>query len=94
MISEEEVSRVALLARLSLSSEETKKLAEQLSSVLKHFEHVSSVNTAGVEPMVTPSDIEEFWREDKSVNWENAEAAMKNAPATVGNLFKVPPVVG
>ena len=94
MISEQEVSRVALLARLSLSAEETTKLTQQLSTVLKHFEHVSKVDTTGVEPMVTPSEIEEFWREDKSVSWESAEAAMKNAPQAVGNLFKVPPVVG
>ena len=94
MISEEEVSRVALLARISLTADETKLLAAQLSSVLKHFEHVSKVNTEGVEPLVTPTDIEEFWREDKTVNWESSEAAMKNAPEAVGNLFKVPPVVG
>ena len=94
MISEEDVSRVALLARLSISGDEAKRLAEQLTSVLKHFEHVSKVNTAGVEPLVTPTDIEEFWREDKVENWESAEAAMKNAPEALGNLFKVPPVVG
>lgn len=95
MISEEEVSRVAYLARLSLSAEEVKKLAEQLSSVLKHFEHVSKINTEGVEPLVTPTDIEPFWREDKVDDLAAAsEAAMQNAPESVGNLFKVPPVVG
>lgn len=95
MISEDEVSRVAHLARLSLSSEEIKKLAEQLSTVLKHFEHVSKINTDGIEPLVTPTDIEPFWREDKVVDATGAsEAAMQNAPESVGNLFKVPPVVG
>jgi len=95
MISEAEVSRVALLARLSLSADETKKLAEQLSQVLKHFEHVSKIKTDGIEPLVTPTDIEEFWREDKVVPVAHAsEAAMQNAPEAVGNLFKVPPVVG
>ncbi len=94
MISEEQVSHTAYLARLSLTPEETKLLAQQLSSVLKHFEQVSKVPTDGVEPLVTPTDIEEFWREDKAQAWESAEAAMRNAPETVGNLFKVPPVVG
>jgi aspartyl-tRNA(Asn)/glutamyl-tRNA(Gln) amidotransferase subunit C len=94
MISEEQVARVAHLARLSLSPEETKLLAQQLSSVLKHFEHVSRVNTDGVEPLVTPTDIEEFWREDKAQGWETPEVAVQNAPEAVGNLFKVPPVVG
>lgn len=95
MISEEEVSRVALLARLSIGPDEVKKLSDQLSTVLKHFEHISKINTEGIEPLVTPTDIEQFWREDKAEQWQGAsESAMKNAPETVGNLFKVPPVVG
>jgi aspartyl-tRNA(Asn)/glutamyl-tRNA(Gln) amidotransferase subunit C len=94
MISEQEVVHVAHLARLSTTPEETKLLAHQLSSVLKHFEKVSKVNTEGVEPLVTPTDMEGFWREDKVEVWESVEAAMHNAPETVGNLFKVPPVVG
>lgn len=94
MISEDEVTRVAHLARLSLNAEETKQLAAQLSSVLGHFEHVSKVKTDGVEPLITPTDVEPVWREDKAKGWDNAEAAMQNAPEAVGNLFKVPPVVG
>jgi len=94
MISEDEVARVALLARLSLSGEEAKQLASQLSSVLGHFEHVSQVNTEGVEPLVTPTDIKAFWREDRVEGWKSADEAMVNAPESVGNLFKVPPVVG
>lgn len=94
MISEDDVARVALLARLSITPEETKQLASQLSSVLGHFEHVSKVNTEGVEPMVTPTDVEAFWREDVVHGWKSADEAMANAPESVGNLFKVPPVVG
>lgn len=94
MISEDEVARVAHLARLSLTAEETKKLATQLSSVLGHFEHVAKVDTTGVEPLVTPTDMKHVWRPDEAKTWESAEAAMKNAPEAVGNLFKVPPVVG
>jgi aspartyl-tRNA(Asn)/glutamyl-tRNA(Gln) amidotransferase subunit C len=95
MISEAEVSRVAHLARLSLTTDEIKQLAEQLTSVLKHFEHVSKINTEGIEPLATPTDIEQFWREDKAEQIKGAsEFAMQNAPESVGNLFKVPPVVG
>lgn len=94
MISAEDVSRVALLARLSLTGQETHALANQLSSILQHFETVSRIDTTGVEPLVTPTDVMEFWRDDRVLNWESAEVAMKNAPEAVGNLFKVPPVVG
>lgn len=95
MISEDEVARVAFLARLSLTSAETKALAKELSSILGAFEHVSKIDTANVEPLVTPSDMEAVWREDQVKTWEGAsEKAMENAPESVGNLFKVPPVVG
>lgn len=94
MISEDQVNRVAHLARLSLTAAEIKELAQQLSHVLKHFEHVSKVDTAGVEPLVTPTDMEAFWRDDKAEAWESPEVATANAPETMGNLFKVPPVVG
>jgi len=94
MISPDEVTRVALLARLSLTDEETKQMAEQLTQVLAAFEKVSAVDTGGVEPLVTPTDVEPHWRADVTVPWESPAVAMANAPEVVGNLFKVPPVVG
>lgn len=94
MISEEDVKKVGHLARISLTPEEIKALSAQLSQVLKHFEQVSQIDTKGVEPLVTPTDMEAFWREDVAQSWESAEVALQNAPESVGNLFKVPPVVG
>jgi aspartyl-tRNA(Asn)/glutamyl-tRNA(Gln) amidotransferase subunit C len=94
MISEAEVARVALLARVSLTPDETKQLAEQLSSILGAFESVSKIDTTGVEPLVTPVDIEPRWRDDVARTWETPAVAVANAPAVAGNLFQVPPVVG
>lgn len=94
MISEAEVARVALLARLSLTPEETKQMAAQLSMILAAFEKVEKIDTTGVEPLVTPTDVDNVWRADVERTWESPEVAMKNAPEAVGNLFKVPPVVG
>lgn len=94
MISVDEVTRVAHLARLSINADEAKQLATQLSQVLGHFEHVSKVNTDGVEPMVTPTDVEGYWREDEVKVSTTVADALANAPEAVGNLFKVPPVVG
>lgn len=94
MISAKDVARVAQLARLSLSESETESLAEQLSFVLKHFEQVAKVETTGIAPLVTPTEIAIHLREDKQTTWPNVEKALQNAPETVGNLFKVPPVVG
>lgn len=94
MLSEDEVARVAYLARLSITADETRQLAQQLSTILSAFERIAKVDTAGIEPLVTPTDVHGFWRTDEVLPWEGAEAALGNAPETVGNLFKVPPVVG
>jgi aspartyl-tRNA(Asn)/glutamyl-tRNA(Gln) amidotransferase subunit C len=94
MIDQKTIQHMAKLARLQLNDEQAKKYSEQMSTILNHFEQISQVNTQGVEPMITPSEIENFWREDEVIKENSAEDMLKNAPARTGNLFKVPPVVG
>lgn len=93
MIDPKEVERVAGLARLQLTAEEIKLYSEKLSAVLGYFEELKAVPTDGVEPLVTPTEIEDHFREDEHVAEMSPEEALKNAPAKSGNLFKVPPVV-
>lgn len=89
-----DVKKVATLARLTLTEEEEARYQKQLSAVFKYFEEIAQIKTDGVEPMVTPSDIEQHWREDKVKDVLSPEEALANAPEKSGNLFKVPPVVG
>jgi len=88
-----DVKKVAELARLKISDTEEQDYKNQLTAILKHFELLEAVNTDGIEPMVTPSDIELSYRADESVNWEGSEKAIDQAPDKAGRLFKVPPVV-
>lgn len=93
MIGEKEVERIATLARLSLTEQETKTFARQLSSILEHFKQIAKIDTQGVEPLVTPTEMPQNLRADKSEQWAATSEALKNAPEKSGNLFKVPPVV-
>ena len=68
-------------------------LTDDLSKALVHFEQISKVETKGVEPLLTPSEIVPFWREDEAKREFTAEEMTANAPDKLGNLFKVPPVV-
>ena len=79
---------------LTAGKEDTKLFAEQLPSLLGHFEKISLVDTGDLPPMVCPTDMHIEFREDDVIDWENAETAVANAPEKSGNLFKVPPVVG
>lgn len=87
------IQKIANLARLHLTSEQANEYSEQLSKIILHFDEISSINTEGVEPLITPSEIEYTLREDCVQQTYHAEDMVANAPDKQGNLFKVPPVV-
>lgn len=87
------VQKVAQLSRLELTESEIKDFAVQLSAVLENFVQLQAVDTKGIEPLVTPTDLSVRLREDVAVKTADIEPFLANAPARSGNLFKVPPVV-
>jgi aspartyl-tRNA(Asn)/glutamyl-tRNA(Gln) amidotransferase subunit C len=93
MIDRKTIEHIAKLSRLEVSEKQAQEYSEQLSKILGYFEQISKVDTKNVEPLVTPADIEAFWREDAVVKTNSAEEMVQNAPEKIGNLFKVPPVV-
>lgn len=93
MIDKKQVEHIAKLARLEVSEAQATEYSKQLSNVLKYFEQIEKVDMRGVEPLVTPTEIESYWREDQSRQELSVEEIAANAPDRVGNLFKVPPVV-
>jgi len=93
VIDKKTIEHIAKLARLHITDEEANEYSVQLSKVVSHFEQIAKIDTKGIEPMVTPSEIEAFWREDVVKDDFTAEEMTANAPAKAGNLFKVPPVV-
>lgn len=93
MIDQKTIENIAKLARLKVSPEEAAEYGDQLTKVLAHFQQISKINTENVEPLVTPSEIEFFLREDEAGQELKTEAMLENAPDKAGNLFKVPPVV-
>lgn len=92
-MSDIDVKKIATLARLELSDEEANEFQQQLSSIFDYFEEISDISTENIEPLVTPTQMEQHLRADKSLNMLQTEEALKNAPEKSGNLFKVPPVV-
>lgn len=93
-IDEKTVAKIAGLSRLSLTEQEIKDYAQHLTNILGHFEEVAKVNTDGIEPLVTPTQIEFHAREDEVKDQLPQDESLKNAPERSGYLFKVPPVIG
>jgi aspartyl-tRNA(Asn)/glutamyl-tRNA(Gln) amidotransferase subunit C len=92
-LSRETVLKVAHLAKISISETEADHYQEQFDKILSYFTKIAGVSTDSVEPLVTPVPIETLMREDVVVKENTVEEILQNAPATQGNLFKVPPVV-
>lgn len=93
MLTKETVEKVSKLARLQLTEQEIAALSHQLSAVLENFEKISQVDTTGVRPLVTPTDMSVTLRPDEVERNVDSEAMLDNAPEKSGRLFRVPPVV-
>ena len=93
MIDAKTIEQISYLARLKISAEEATEYGQQLTKVLEHFQQISEINTDGIEPLVTPAEIEFYARPDESCRETTTEEILANAPEKAGNLFKVPPVV-
>lgn len=93
MIDDETVRKIAGLARLSLQDQEVAIYGQQLSSILNTFNQLAKVPTEGVQPLVTPTEIQAHLRSDEVKPALSAQESLQNAPEKAGHLFKVPPVV-
>ena len=89
----DEVLKVARLARLALAPEELRVYREQLERVLAHMDELSAVDTRGVEPLGHASGLDSGLRADEPREWEGAETLLAAAPAREENFFKVPKVI-
>jgi aspartyl-tRNA(Asn)/glutamyl-tRNA(Gln) amidotransferase subunit C len=87
------VRRIAHLARIAVADDEIEHLQGELNAMLAFVEQLSEVNVDGVEPMTSVMPMEMKKRQDVVTAGDNAEAILKNAPASQDNYFLVPKVI-
>ena len=90
---EMDLSRVVKLARIELTLEEERRLAPQLSEVLKYIEKLNELDVSGVEPTAHATPLSNVMREDEPRDSLSQEDALRNAPKTANGLFVVPKIV-
>ncbi|MFK8112567.1 MAG: Asp-tRNA(Asn)/Glu-tRNA(Gln) amidotransferase subunit GatC [Rubripirellula sp.] len=93
-LTDNDVRKLALLARLELSDDEVSTVRPQLDSILGFVERLSQLNTDDVEPMTTALDVDNRWRDDELVAGLSNEQALANSPSCDDECFLVPPVLG
>lgn len=92
-IDQDQVRKVAKLARLELEEREVEEFAGQLSSIIEYVEKMNELDTAGVEPLAHCLPISNVLREDSVKGSIGTEAALANAPQRDGEFFKVPKIL-
>ncbi len=92
-VSIDEVRHIARLARLEFDAEEERRLALEMSAILKYMDVLNELDTSDVEPMTHVLDLSNVTRPDVARQRITREQALKNAPDTDGEFFRVPKVI-
>ncbi|MDP5337203.1 MAG: Asp-tRNA(Asn)/Glu-tRNA(Gln) amidotransferase subunit GatC [Nodularia sp. (in: cyanobacteria)] len=93
MIDREQVHKVALLARLELTSEEEEQFTTQLGSILDYIEQLNEVDVTDVLPTTRAIDVSNVTRKDELQPYPEREAILNGAPEQEGEFFKVPKIM-
>ena len=95
-ITRDDVAHLAGLARIQLDDEELERLAPELQKILESVVTVSrALDGAGeVAPMSHPTPLTNVFREDVVRPGLTPEQALSGAPASEGQRFLVPKILG
>ncbi len=85
-----DIQHVAKLARIELTEEERDQLRTQLGAILDHAAKVGEVAADDVPPTASPIPRSNVLRPDVPEPCIGQQAALANAPESVGGRFKVP----
>jgi aspartyl-tRNA(Asn)/glutamyl-tRNA(Gln) amidotransferase subunit C len=92
-----DASRIAHLARLSLTPAEEPVMLAQMNAFFSIVDQMSAVDTTGVEPLYTPlsaiQQVQLRLREDVVTERNERDANQRSAPAVEDGLFLVPKVI-
>ncbi|MDX8395161.1 MAG: Asp-tRNA(Asn)/Glu-tRNA(Gln) amidotransferase subunit GatC [Mariprofundaceae bacterium] len=87
------VQKVAMLARIRLTEEESSELGPQLSSIMGYIDKLSEVNTDGVTATAHPHDAAMPLRANIVTNGNRRDELQAPAPKTESGLYVVPKVI-
>lgn len=93
LLDQQAIQKIAALAQLKLTEAEALELGDQLTKVISYFDKISVIDTTNIEPLITPTEIDSYLREDQVSQILSSDEIVANAPDKQGHLFKVPPVV-
>ena len=92
-LANDDVRRIAALARIAITAEESAQVLERLNRVLALIDEMRAVDVTGVEPMAHAQELGQRLREDKVTELDQRDAYQRVAPAVEAGLYLVPKVI-
>jgi aspartyl-tRNA(Asn)/glutamyl-tRNA(Gln) amidotransferase subunit C len=92
-LNQEEVARIARLARIELSPTEAGATLGQLNGIFGFIEQLQSIDTAEIAPMAHAVDVVQRLRDDKVTELDQRVAFQAVAPEVEAGLYLVPKVI-
>ncbi len=93
MLDQEQIHKIAHLARLDITTAEENQFSGQLSNILAYFEQLSELDTTDILPTTRAIELSNVTRPDISVVYEHREDLLKQAPEQEGEFFRVPQIL-
>ena len=92
-VSNEEIKKIAKLAKLNISEKETEEFTGDMNRILEYVDKLNRLDTRKVKPLLHPFEESNVLREDELLKMLEREEALKNAPKRTEEFFKVPKVI-
>ncbi|HMV72329.1 MAG TPA: Asp-tRNA(Asn)/Glu-tRNA(Gln) amidotransferase subunit GatC [Pseudomonadales bacterium] len=92
-ISEQDLARVAELARIRLDEATVTEVTRRISDILAMIDQMAAVDTSGVAPMANPLDATQRLRADQITETDQRERFLAIAPLSEEGLYLVPRVI-
>lgn len=93
-LNKETLAYLTRLCRIECTEEENKSLLEDLESILAYVDLLQNCDTENIEPCNQVLDeMHHLMRDDIIGNLLPREKFLENAPAHIGGMVKVPPVL-
>ena len=97
LLTSQDISRIATLARLQFAPDESERMLSQLNGFFDLVEQMRAVDTTGIAALAHPvaaiEDITLRLRDDIASEPNQREANQRSAPAVEMGLFLVPKVI-
>lgn len=89
-----DVDHIARLAKLEFTDAEKERLTHEMNDILGHMETLNRLDTSAVEPLSHVIELQNVFRADELRPSLPTSEALKNAPDSTEEHFRVPKVIG